>query len=97
MSKLSIRDIDVTNKRLFIRVDFKLPLTETVDHHPTTLPHIVATLPTIVYALKRKAKGHPGLASSGRPKGKPIPSTRCARAPVCRLRELHRQACWASL
>ena len=28
MSKLSIRDIDLANKRVFIRVDFNVPLTE---------------------------------------------------------------------
>ena len=28
MPKLSIRDIDLTNKRVFIRVDFNVPLTE---------------------------------------------------------------------
>ncbi len=28
MAKLSIQDIELTNKRLFIRVDFNVPLTE---------------------------------------------------------------------
>ena len=69
MPKLTIRDIDLTNKKLFIRVDFNVPLTE----DGSTImddTRIVATLPTIEYALRRKAKVI--LASHlGRPKGKP--------------------------
>ena len=85
MSKLSIRDIDLTNKRLFIRVDFNVPLTED-GSTITDDTRIVATLPTIVYALKRKAKVI--LASHlGRPKGKPNPKY-SLRPVVVRLREL---------
>jgi phosphoglycerate kinase len=69
MPKLTIRDIDLTNKRLFIRVDFNVPLSED-GSTITDDTRIVATLPTIVYALRRKAKVI--LASHlGRPKGKP--------------------------
>jgi phosphoglycerate kinase len=69
MPKLTIRDIDLTNKRLFIRVDFNVPLSED-GSTITDDTRIVATLPTIEYALRRKAKVI--LASHlGRPKGKP--------------------------
>ena len=84
MSKLSIRDIDLANKRLFIRVDFNVPLTED-GSTITDDTRIVATLPTIVYALKHKAKVI--LASHlGRPKGKPNPkySLRPGRRPAAR-------------
>jgi phosphoglycerate kinase len=85
MSKLSIRDIDLANKRVFIRVDFNVPLTE----DGTTITddtRIVATLPTIVYALRHRAKVI--LASHlGRPKGKPNPKY-SLRPVVDRLREL---------
>jgi phosphoglycerate kinase len=85
MPKLSIRDIDLTNKRLFIRVDFNVPLTED-GSAITDDTRIVATLPTIVYALERKAKVI--LASHlGRPKGKPDPKY-SLRPVVVRLREL---------
>ncbi len=85
MPKLSIRDIDLTNKRLFIRVDFNVPLTED-GSSITDDTRIVATLPTIVYALERKAKVI--LASHlGRPKGKPDPKY-SLRPVVDRLREL---------
>lgn len=85
MSKLSIRDIDLANKRVFIRVDFNVPLTED-GSTITDDTRIVATLPTIVYALKHRAKVI--LASHlGRPKGKPNPKY-SLRPVVDRLREL---------
>jgi phosphoglycerate kinase len=85
MPKLTIRDIDLTNKRLFIRVDFNVPLSED-GSTITDDTRIVATLPTIEYALRRKAKVI--LASHlGRPKGKP-PLKYSLRPVVDRLRAL---------
>jgi phosphoglycerate kinase len=85
MSKLTIRDIDLANKRVFIRVDFNVPLTED-GSTITDDTRIVATLPTIKYALLRKAKVI--LASHlGRPKGKPNPKY-SLRPVVARLRTL---------
>ncbi len=85
MSKLSIRDIELANKRVFIRVDFNVPLTED-GANITDDTRIVATLPTIEYALRHKAKVI--LASHlGRPKGKPNPKY-SLRPVVDRLREL---------
>ena len=85
MPKLSIRDIELANKRVFIRVDFNVPLTED-GATITDDTRIVATLPTIVYALRRKAKVI--LASHlGRPKGKPNPKY-SLRPVALRLREL---------
>jgi phosphoglycerate kinase len=85
MAKLSIRDIELANKRVFIRVDFNVPLTED-GSTITDDTRIVATLPTIEYALRHKAKVI--LASHlGRPKGKP--SAKYSMRPVVdRLREL---------
>ncbi len=85
MAKLSIRDIDLANKRVFIRVDFNVPLTED-GKTITDDTRIVATLPTIEYALRHKAKVI--LASHlGRPKGKPN-AKYSLRPVVDRLREL---------
>ena len=85
MAKLSIQDIDLTNKRVFIRVDFNVPLTED-GQTITDDTRIVATLPTIEYALRHRAKVI--LASHlGRPKGKPNPKY-SLRPVAIRLREL---------
>jgi phosphoglycerate kinase len=85
MSKLSIKDIELTNKRVFIRVDFNVPLSED-GQTITDDTRIVATLPTIEYALRHRAKVI--LASHlGRPKGKPNPKY-SLRPVVDRLREL---------
>src|SRR5580698_8651048 len=85
MAKLSIRDIDLSHKRVFIRVDFNVPLSED-GQEITDDTRIIATLPTIEYALRQKAKVI--LASHlGRPKGKPDPKY-SLRPVVDRLREL---------
>ena len=85
MPKLSIRDLHLDNKRVFIRVDFNVPLTED-GSAITDDTRIRATLPTIEYALRHHAKVI--LASHlGRPKGKPNPKF-SLRPVVDRLREL---------
>jgi phosphoglycerate kinase len=68
MSKLSIRDVDVKGKRLFVRVDYNVPLNDQGEITDDT--RIRASLPTLQYALERGARLV--LASHlGRPKGKP--------------------------
>ena len=71
MSKLSIRDLDLKNRRVFIRVDFNVPLAPG-GQEITSDKRIKASLPTIQYALDHGAAVI--LASHlGRPKGKPNP------------------------
>ena len=66
MAKLSITDLNLSGKRLFIRVDFNVPIKE---GKITSDKRIVASLPTIKYALEQGALVI--LASHlGRPKGK---------------------------
>jgi phosphoglycerate kinase len=71
MAYSSIRDLDLLGKRVFIRVDFNVPLDKTESGMKITSDkRIKASLPTIQYALEHGAAVV--LASHlGRPKGKP--------------------------
>jgi phosphoglycerate kinase len=69
MNKLSISDLDVSAKRVFMRVDFNVPL---ADGKITDDTRIEAALPSIRYVVDKR--GRLILASHlGRPKGKPEP------------------------
>ncbi|HVP44987.1 MAG TPA: phosphoglycerate kinase [Bryobacteraceae bacterium] len=83
MSKLSIRDLDLKNKRVFIRVDFNVPLAPG-GQEITSDKRIKASLPTIRYALDHGA-GLILASHLGRPKGKPNPEM--SLKPVARRLE----------
>ncbi len=86
MPKLSIRDLDLTGKRVLIRVDFNVPLSKDAEPRILDDTRIRETIPTIEYALRRKARVI--LCSHlGRPKGKVVPAM-SLRPIVDRLREL---------
>lgn len=70
MSYLSIRDLDLNGKRVFIRVDFNVPLEKKDGRMEITSDkRIKASLPTIQYALEHGA-GVILASHLGRPKGK---------------------------
>ncbi len=69
MSKLSIRDLDLKDKCVFMRVDFNVPLAAG-GQEITSDKRIRASLPSIQYALDHGA-GVILASHLGRPKGKP--------------------------
>jgi len=83
MNKLSISDLDLAGKRVFMRVDFNVPLD---GERITDDTRIEASLPSIRYVLEKG--GRLILASHlGRPKGKP--ESKYSLKPVAlRLAEL---------
>ncbi len=86
MNFKTIDDIDVKGKRVFLRVDFNVPLAKTSPHDITDDTRIRAAIPTIEGLRKRGARLI--IASHlGRPKGVPLPEF--SLAPVRkRLEEL---------
>ncbi len=87
MAKLSITQLDLNKKRVFLRADFNVPLSE--DGKITDDTRIRETLATLEHALHHGARV---IAAShlGRPKGKPNPTM--SLKPVAeRLRKLLRE------
>src|ERR1700685_1725777 len=85
MRALSIRDLDLSGKRVFIRVDFNVPLAPG-GKEITSDKRIRASLPSIQYALDHGA-GVILASHLGRPQGQPNPEMSLAPVAV-RLAEL---------
>jgi len=83
MSKLSIQNLDLKNKRVFMRVDFNVPLAEG-GKEITSDKRIRASIPTIQYALEKGA-GLVLASHLGRPKGKA--NAEMSLAPVAKRLE----------
>jgi phosphoglycerate kinase len=93
MSKLSIRDLDLKGKRVFIRVDFNVPLDE--QGRVTNDARIQASLPTIQFVLQHQ--GWVILASHlGRPKGKVNPKMSLKPVAEALSKTLNRKVSLAS-
>lgn len=83
MPKLSVEQLDLAGKRVFLRVDFNVPLK---DGHVGDDTRIVAALPTLRHCLGAGA-GVVLASHLGRPKGKPDPAY-SLRPVATRLTEL---------
>ncbi|MBI2524535.1 MAG: phosphoglycerate kinase [Candidatus Rokubacteria bacterium] len=83
MPKLSVEQLDLAGKRVFLRVDFNVPLK---DGHVGDDTRIVAALPTLRHCLGAGA-GVVLVSHLGRPKGKPDPAY-SLRPVATRLTEL---------
>ena len=78
MDKKTIRDIEVKDKRVLIRVDLNVPMDE-ITGQITDETRITAIIPTIEYLLEKRAKII--LCSHlGRPNGNVVESMRLAPA-----------------
>ncbi|KAH8413510.1 hypothetical protein KR009_011865 [Drosophila setifemur] len=67
VKKLSLKNVDVAGKRVFMRVDFNVPMKE---GKISNNQRIVAALPSIKYALENKCKSLVLASHLGRPDGK---------------------------
>lgn len=74
MNKQTIKDINLKDKKIIIRVDFNVPLDEQLKI--TDDRRIKEALPTIQYALKEGAKKVILMSHLGRPKGQVVESLR---------------------
>ena len=87
MAKLTVRDLDVRGKRVFMRVDYNVPMEEKDGHMVINdATRIVETLPTLKLLIEKGAKIILA-AHLGRPKGKKDP-TMSLRPVAFKLHEL---------
>ncbi len=86
MPKLSIRDLPLRDKRVFMRVDFNVPLAPG-GQEITSDKRIRASLPSIKFALDQGVSQLILASHLGRPKGKPNPEM-SLRPVAKRLEEL---------
>ena len=70
VNKKTVRDIDLTGKRVLVRVDFNVPLD---GDKVTDDTRVRAAIPTLKYILDQKPRYIALMSHLGRPKGEPKP------------------------
>lgn len=85
LTKLSINDVNVFNKRVFIRVDFNVPQDKADPTKITNTQRIDAALPTVRYCLSKGCKSVVLASHLGRPDGNVV--DKFSLAPVAKIVE----------
>lgn len=85
LTKLSLNDVDVIGKRIFIRVDFNVPQDKADPTKITNTQRIDAALPTVRYCLSKGCKSVVLASHLGRPDGNVVP--KFSLAPVAKIVE----------
>ncbi len=70
MNKKTVRDVDLSGKRVLVRVDFNVPIK---DGQVTDATRIRAAIPTLKYILEQKPRRVVLMSHLGRPKGERKP------------------------
>merc|ERR1719265_153669 len=83
MSKLKIGDVDVADKRVFIRVDFNVPQDKKDPNIITNTQRIDGALPTIKHCLDAGCKSVVLASHLGRPDGSVV--AKYSLAPVAKI------------
>jgi phosphoglycerate kinase len=85
LTKLSLNDVSVTGKRVFIRVDFNVPQDKADPTKITNTQRIDAALPTVRYCLSKGCKSVVLASHLGRPDGNVV--EKFSLAPVAKIVE----------
>lgn len=84
LAKLSIADVDLSGKRVFVRTDYNVP--QDKEGNITNLARIEASLPTLKHCLEKGCKSLVLASHLGRPKGNG-PEPAFTLAPVAKALE----------
>jgi len=82
---LSLADVDISGKRVFIRVDFNVPQDKADPTKITNTQRIDAALPTVKYCIEKGAKSVVLASHLGRPDGQVV--AKYSLAPVAKIVE----------
>jgi len=85
MGKMTLKDVDVKDKRVFLRVDFNVPQDKNDPSIITNTQRIDGAVPTIQFCLKKGAKSVVLCSHLGRPDGKV--NEKYSLAPVAKALE----------